>query len=78
MRNGIASYQLNEESCDVVRISGVLTGVTRGIDSRRAMQCIHLETRVVREDKLLEIFRRLDRFQDRVRLERETGFLYHR
>ena len=53
----------------------MLTGVTRGIDSRRALQCIHFETRVVRDDKLLEMLRRLDRFQDRVRLERETGFL---
>ena len=48
------------------------------MDSRRAVQNIHFETRVIRYDKLVAMPRCLDCFQDRVGLERETGFRYRR
>ena len=48
------------------------------MDSRRALQNIYLETRVIRDDKPVRMLRGLHCFQDRVRLERETGFRYCR
>ena len=48
------------------------------MDSRRALQNIYLETRVIRYDKPVRMLRDLQCFQNRVRLERETGFRYGR
>ena len=74
----MVSGQLGQELRDVGFISGVLTGVTRRMDSGRALQNIHFETRIIRYHNLVKMPRCLDCFRDRIGLERGTGFRYHR
>ena len=75
MRRGVRTPELTKNFLDVLRVRRALPRIARGENSRRAIQRIHFQTGIVRDDIIRKMPRGFDRFQDRVRLERRAGFL---
>lgn len=60
------SRKLPQQFFDIVLVACHFPAVTRGINSRRTVQRVDLQSRIVRHDKILSILRYAGRFQDRV------------
>ena len=65
--------KLPQQFFDIVLVAFRLAGVTRGINPRRTVQRVDLQSGIVRHDKAQSILRYADRFQDCILRKRLTG-----